>query len=335
MIKINISVYKNEWVNILKRKFQYLTISFLVLGFVACKNSDTATNNNTNTESNSKTCDSIITSTEPTTTVVPSLVSDMYLKSGNSSSNTVVVFLIGGPLKEIPVPPARGNFDSEQPKWASIFTVASVYQSQMINPDIMKWNTAEYSKNYTMERAFKDNEISVYMACKVAESFKKQNKRVYLISHSFGSFLLPYLIAKIDVSKIADKVSIWAGRIDTPDEMWMAFRDGVGGYFDATGENFKRHDPDPNVTIESKNMNKLQASFGQNRYSKLLAGKDLVNLFYAYGEYDGPVGRLTTDEVNFLTKNKATVLKIPEGDHLSPFIDVPSNNKIFEFLETK
>ena len=205
----------------------------------------------------------------------------------------------------------------------------------MINPDIMKWNTTEYSKNYTMERAFKDDEISTYMACKVAESFKQQNKRVYLISHSFGSFLMPYLIAKTDISKIADKLSIWAGRIDTPDEMWMAFRDGVAGYFDEKGEKFSRFDPDPNVTFSSKNMNKLQAAFGQNRYSKLLESKDLKNLMYAYGEYDGPVGRLTTDEVTFLTKNKATVLKIVEGDHLSPFTDVPSNDKIFEFLETK
>ncbi len=329
MIKINISIKKNECVNKLKSYFQFITLGLLVLGFVTCKNADSTTNNNTNT------CDSIITSTEPTTTVIPSLVSDMYLKSGNANSNTVVVFMIGGPITGIPVPPAQGSFDSGLPKWASIFTVASVYQSQMINPDIMKWNTTEYSKNYTMERAFKDDEISTYMACKVAESFKQQNKRVYLISHSFGSFLMPYLIAKTDISRIADKLSIWAGRIDTPDEMWMAFRDGVGGYFDATGENFKRHDPGPNVTFSSKNMNKLQAAFGQNRYSKLLESKDLKNLMYVYGEYDGPIGRLTTDEVTFLTKNKATVLKIVEGDHLSPFTDVPSNDKIFEFLETK
>ena len=108
MFKLNISINKNEcvnilkWCNILKRYFQYITLGLLVLGFVTCKNADTATNNNTNTESNTKTCDSIITSTEPTTTVIPSLVSDMYLKSGNANSNTVVVFMIGGPITGIP-----------------------------------------------------------------------------------------------------------------------------------------------------------------------------------------------------------------------------------------
>ena len=55
---------------------------------------------------------------------------------------------------------------------------------------------------------------------------------------------------------------------------------------------------------------------GHDRYTERLAGTDLSRVLYVYGIEDLIVGRLTEDEVGFLTSRGSRVLAV-QGGHVS------------------
>ena len=57
-----------------------------------------------------------------------------------------------------------------------------------------------------------------------------------------------------------------------------------------------------------------------DRYTERLAGTDLSRVLYVYGVEDMIVGRLTEDEVGFLTSSGSRVLAV-QGGHASMFED--------------
>ena len=65
---------------------------------------------------------------------------------------------------------------------------------------------------------------------------------------------------------------------------------------------------------------RLQADLGRNRYTTLLAGKDLSKIVYFFGGKDRAVGRLTNAEVQFLT-GRNDVIVTPES---SATITIPN-----------
>ena len=59
---------------------------------------------------------------------------------------------------------------------------------------------------------------------------------------------------------------------------------------------------------------------GHDRYTERLAGTDLSRVLYVYGSEDMIVGRLTEDEVGFLTSSGSRVLPV-DGGHVPMFED--------------
>ncbi|AZQ62465.1 alpha/beta hydrolase [Flammeovirga pectinis] len=244
-------------------------------------------------------------------TQLPSDVTQLFKEKGNLSSNKVILYSNGGPDKELDT----GYFDDLQ---LSNYHEVYVHQSNTLNPDVIGAKL-----NLTVEQAIRENAVSVEILQKVAEHFKSEGKEVYIVGHSFGAILIPALIAKH--KNIAKRYLIMAGRLDFPDKLWQEFNERRGYYFKdgvtLTSQNFSQ-----GVSETEKNETyarmRLQAGFGKNRYTTLLKDKDLSNVIYAYGQKDEPVGRLTKNEVDFLTSKNATVIEIPNGGHGS-MIDLP------------
>ena len=65
---------------------------------------------------------------------------------------------------------------------------------------------------------------------------------------------------------------------------------------------------------------RIMGATGHDRYTERLAGTDLSRVLYVYGSEDMIVGRLTDDEVGFLTSSGRQVLAV-EGGHVSRFED--------------
>ena len=66
---------------------------------------------------------------------------------------------------------------------------------------------------------------------------------------------------------------------------------------------------------------------GHDRYTERLAGTDLSRVLYVYGLEDMIVGRLTEDEVGFLTSRGSRVLAV-QGGHVSMFEDAEVARRI-------
>ena len=65
---------------------------------------------------------------------------------------------------------------------------------------------------------------------------------------------------------------------------------------------------------------RIMGATGHDHYTERLAGTDLSRVLYVYGVEDMIVGRLTDDEVGFLTSRGSRILAV-QGGHVSMFED--------------
>ncbi|MBB6460981.1 alpha/beta hydrolase family protein [Flammeovirga kamogawensis] len=254
------------------------------------------------------------------TTQIPSDITKLYKEKGNLSSNKVILYSNGGPDQDLDT----SYFDDLE---LSMYHEVYVHQSNSLNPAVI-----DAKLNLTVEQAIKENDVSVEILQRVAEHFQDEGKEVYIVGHSFGAILIPALIAKH--KNIAKKYLIMAGRLDFPNKLWQEFNERRGYYFRDGVTLTERHFTSDVTKTEKEEVYakmRLQAGFGRNRYTTLLKNKDLSNVVYAYGEKDEPVGRLTNEEINFLTGKGATVYGIPNGGHGS-MIEPPYKQRLTDAL---
>jgi hypothetical protein len=73
---------------------------------------------------------------------------------------------------------------------------------------------------------------------------------------------------------------------------------------------------DKELSTEEKNMAKLAAGLGFNRYTKRLkAIEDLSKITYIYGTRDEQVGPLSDEEIKFLESKKVQIGKNDGANH--------------------
>ena len=74
----------------------------------------------------------------------------------------------------------------------------------------------------------------------------------------------------------------------------------------------------------------LKWAYGQPRYSKPLAGKDLSNVIFFYATNDQNVGRLSEEEIEFLKSKNVTLFSASDGhsDTFYRFIDAVADGKL-------
>ena len=271
-----------------------------------------------------------------------------------------IVFLAsqGGPLDNL----GTNYF----PFHNQFFNMISVHQAQTLpagEGDGLDGSLLDGSKLITNKTAQKAALKSAAMLHKVVEYFKDQGKTVYIQSHSFGSFILPYTLAHYRNN--FDKIIVTAGRVTMPSEVYNAFGrdysgffsedngvisfrpitlDEVKEYFRDTFSDLSEEEIDIRVMI-ARAGGRLQAAVGGIDYTKALDHLDLENLLYIYGTRDTAVGVLSEDEVSFLKSHNAQVIALEGVGHevkdLKAFDDPPTvktltgtsfNSKLLNFL---
>ena len=255
------------------------------------------------------------------------------------SLDTPVVLLViqGGPTDSL-------FEEDEAPQFINFypyFTVVHVHQAQTlpINTESDRLDARLLSGDsiISLDKAKQANLKSAAIIYKVTQHFKQQEKTVFIVSHSFGSFLLPYTL--INYGNNFDKAVIMAGRIDMPEEVVEAFINDCAGGFDEETQMFRPNDCDSLNFSETlwnsrRSVGRLSGSLGQNRYSELLKDKDLSNIMYVYGTKDEASGSLNTSEVNFLKSKNVPVVAFEEGHDLGELDTfLPGTKTIKSFSE--
>ena len=231
---------------------------------------------------------------------------------GNKTSDTVIVYSVGGPLiSNLPSDDFMRNLIPEF-NYAD-FLLAVPNQFQTLKPNLFtKIITFNQSKQYNTE--------SVKMLSDVVKFYKGLNKKVYVWGESYGAFVTQDLIVTHGI--IADGYVIQVGRLDMNDIVWQTAKTGVMMLFkDGTQPYIPNLPPpdsiSPNVLANSA---RLASGLGYKRYTKLLnrySQSQLSNVVYIHATKDKNVGALTAAEKQFLNSKKVKVIEY-KGGHQIP-----------------
>ena len=244
-------------------------------------------------------------------TPLPADVTELYRVFGDAGADTVWIYEQGGPVHMLEDDPL-GQFRDYPGHDAVLF--AQVHQTLTINHDLVSRH-----RELSFEGLQAEVDVSVEILHRVIGHFKEQGKQVVVVGHSYGAFLTArYLWRKGPGA--ADRYLIMAGRLDMQREVV----DGVLGgqyYYFPDAVNPAPVPPYPVPTTERQILElRIMGATGHDRYTERLAGTDLSRVLYVYGSEDMIVGRLTEDEVGFLTSSGSRVLGV-QGGHLSMFED--------------
>ncbi len=232
--------------------------------------------------------------------IFPDEINNLIYYTGNELSNTVIINTQGGPEPEL----ATQEFNEILSKvnTTSLLKV-NVHQAQTLNPQLFT------NSEITFQQATDYDAESIEALYKVIKYFKDQGKTVYVLGISFGAFMTQELIAEKGID-VADKYLIMVGRLDINEVYWQGFSQGQDGHF----INGITPVLENQTEIVKKNMSKLAAGLGQNRYTQTLNQyQDLSKITYVYGKVDEAVGRLTQTEIDFLTNKNANVIEGPRN----------------------
>ncbi len=175
-------------------------------------------------------------------------------------------------------------------------------------------------------------DVSVEILHRTIEHFRAQGKRVVVIGHSYGAFLVPRYLWRHGPDG-ADRYLIMAGRLDMPMVVVNAFLRGSSWYFPDAVTPAPPPPLHPEFTDRDHIETRIAAATGYDRYTERLAETDLRRVVYVYGTEDMAVGRLTAKEVDFLASRGARVIPVEGGGHGSMFEDSAVIQKISVALQ--
>ena len=241
-------------------------------------------------------------------------IEDIATFHGNFDGDIVVVNTQGGPLPELD-DDSLTNFinvsESQSALFVNVHQVQTKNPSQFTEADI----TFEEAKQYDLE--------SVANLKRVVNHFKNQEgKTVYVLGISFGAFVTQELIA-LHGTDVADSFLIMVGRLNIDEGIWRPYSEGKFAMFAYnTDGNYTINLLGEGENVEDRNMARLAAGLGYNRYTERLNSiNDLSKVTYVYGNRDEQVGPLSAEEVDFLKGKNAKVELSVSGTHGSA-IDV-------------
>ena len=260
-------------------------------------------------------------------TPIPADVTELYRAFGNDEADTVWIYEQGGPFHEL---------KSDYGFFAHYFETADVHFIQVHQTLTLNDRLAEREVDWTLPELQAEVDVSVKILHRTIEHFKAQGKRVVVVGHSYGAFLVTRYLA-IEGPAAADRYLIMAGRLDMPEEVVDGFLDGEPYLFpDAV-----KPQPVEGLEFSARELMewRIAGATGHDRYTQRLARTDLGNVIYVYGTHDRTVGRLTEAEVEFLESRGSTVLPVhsslPEldgDDHASMLLDPEVANQIVAAL---
>jgi len=236
-------------------------------------------------------------------------IKDLIYFKGDEKATTVLITVPGGPSTEFN--PDIVDLVFATSNTTDLLTI-NVHQAQTLDSTIVK------GADITLYQAVGINAESIDMLDKVISYFKEQGRTVYVLGFSFGVFVTQDLIAKKGIDS-ADKYLLMTGRLDMNDVSWQASSEGKEGWFENGITPIV--DTDPHPEVKERNLIRLSAGLGMNRYTQLLDPiANLSNLTYIYGTTDEAVGSLTTEEIQFLESKNTNIIK-GSGGHGETFFE--------------
>jgi len=247
---------------------------------------------------------------------LPENVSDLFLAEGNSTADTVWIYEQGGPVGELD--------EKNLEKFPNYESFLRVYIHQ-----ILTLNNALYDKELTIEQGELETDYNTEILHRVIQHFKNQGKTVIVFGHSYGAFVVTKYLADKG-SSLADKYVIMAGRLDAEQEFYEGLINRKFYYF----PDFVTPTLDPITQPMNKNEETELFFAGiilNNRYTEELKNIDLSKVIYCFANDDEAVGRLTTNEKDFLLFKNVQVIEIDNGGHGAMF-DAPNNQTIYDLI---
>lgn len=235
-------------------------------------------------------------------------ISDIATFHGNLDGDIVVVNTQGGPVTTLE-DETLNEFITQTGTQSALYV--NVHQEQTKNPTLFT------SADITFEQAKQYDLQSVSKLKKVVDFFKNQKgKTVYILGISFGAFMTQELIATHGIN-VADGYLIMVGRLNIDTEIWQPFSEGkYAMYIYDNNGNYTINLLGEDTEAEGRNMSRLAAGLGYNRYTEKLGNiGDLSKITYVYGNRDEQVGPLSTQEIQFLNGKGANVVLSNGGGH--------------------
>ena len=256
-------------------------------------------------------------------TPIPEDVTRLFRVHGDTSSDTVWIYEQGGPVHSL-IDDPLSNFENF-PDREHIHLV-QVHQTLTLNHDL-----ASRYEELSLQDLTAEVDVSVEILHRAIRHFRAEEKRVVVLGHSYGAFLVTRYLALKGAGGV-DRFVIMAGRLDLPAAAVDGALNGVWHYFPGGG------DPVPHPTLQPTNDQDfieiaMVGATGHDRYTERLADTDLRRVIYVYGTADEQVGRLSDAEVSFLQRKKSTVITIQGGDHGAMFADPDVTRQIVDALQ--
>ena len=259
-------------------------------------------------------------------TAIPEDVTDLFEVFGDPDSSTVWIYAQGGPLHMLH--PEEYSLFENYPEHRDIRFV-QVHQTLTINHDL-----AEREGDWSLEDLQAEVDVSVEILDRTIEHFKMQDKRVVVVGHSYGAFLVTRYLA-LKGPEAADQYLLMAGRLDMPLKVVEGFLAGTEYWFPNAVKPEKSPGQDHPLfrrTDRELMEMRIAAATGHDRYTERLAGTDLQRVIYVYGTNDMAVGRLTDPEIAFLESKRSPVIAVQDGGHRSMFEDPDVAKRISDAL---
>jgi len=236
-------------------------------------------------------------------------IEDIATFHGNLIGDVVIVNTQGGPDTVLYDEDLKDIIEQAQAQ-SALFV--NVHQEQTLDP-------SKFEEDITFEQAKKYDTQSVDYLKRVLDFFNKQdNKTVYVLGISFGAFMVQELIATYGIDE-ADGYLIMVGRLDIEEDFWKSFSQGEYAEFtyNTEGNSSVVYYGSGEDSV-SRNMARLAAGLGFNRYTKRLDYlNDLSKITYIYGDRDESVGGLSKEEVDFLNEKNVRVIPVARATHNS------------------
>ena len=244
-------------------------------------------------------------------TKIPLNINNLFEFKGDLNSDTVWIYVQGGPVTQRDYA-FEELYDDGSDLYPFIKDDLRVYpyQAQHLNKNIAD------EINFDFNDAKIESATSSEIVKLIVEHFNKQSKVVYLVGHSFGSFIVNDVLARY--GSIARKTISLNGRLEMDDLVWKGFAKGEVWLFNAQGLN-PTLNTSATSTTEEKNMRKLAAGLGYKRFTELYVNTDLSDAIFLSGEDDPYVGDFTQNTKDFLTSRAEELFIIPNFGHSDVF----------------
>lgn len=232
---------------------------------------------------------------------IPEKLAKSGYSFGNPESDKVIIYLQGGPVNFLNTYGFEGLMNISGGLDENDFFLVNMREAHTFHPEETE------KEEISWERAKVYNKTTNKTLFELISFFKSQNKKVYVVGASYGSFV--GLKSIVDNKNIADGYLLMVGRLDMTEEVSKAYSKGLKAKFESDAITPIIGEKSDN--IYTVNMRKIASAISRDeKYTELLKDTDLSNLTYMYSDIDQNVGKLTEHEINFLKSKNAEVRRI-------------------------